>query len=181
MLLVRLATYLCSLPTTALMNTKQEVDNEFDSEAFALNLYKRSVLEAATFPLDKDFVVENLKEITQKDYFKILSYYLNNFPNIYCTTFLLLTMDKYLINFTESDWIELHKSVSSQTAINTLISFYQSYLKVVPSLLLLNSTRFVHDYIYTIDDHDYIHVNDLSINLEKLRSKILGCGFTALN
>jgi hypothetical protein len=157
------------------------VETKKDCQIFALNFYKRSAIESMELPLDKDFVIKNFQNISQHEYEEILIYYINSFPNIFTARFMLLTICDYLIHLDLLGWVKLHQSLSNVAAANTLVSFYRSYLCLMPNSEVLTVSPVFSDYIYENDDVDFIENNHLENDIKMLRKKMLSLGFISEN
>lgn len=155
--------------------------NNFNYQKFAKDFYNKSSEEASNHPLDMVFMSENFINISKEDFINILIYNINNFPNIYVARFLLLSISNYLIYFDTIDWINLHKSMSKKYSINTLMSFYISYLKLKPSMEILELAKLDYDYIYENDEEDFIENNSLEMSINELRTNMLSIGFVPLS
>jgi len=140
---------------------------------FALNFYQKSILESVNYPLDKDFFECNFEKENQKDFIEIFIYNLNNLPNTYNIRFILLTID-YLVLFDKLDWIYIYESLENESAINTLSSFYESYLLLIPNKNILNN-KINCSYIYSIDEDGFIN-NDMKKKIDNLKNRIIALG-----
>lgn len=139
----------------------------------AMDFYTQASEECNDLPLDREFVSENLLDLTQQEFVDVLIYSLNYLPNIYVTRLMLLTIKNYLFNFTSLDWVRLHKSLTNIYGINTIFSFYQSYLLLYPNTEILTNSISKPDYIYLNDEGDFIEENFLQEDIEQLRNKML--------
>lgn len=139
----------------------------------AIDFYKRASEECDDLPLDREFVLKNLLSLTQQEFMDVLVYSINYLPNIYVTRLMLLTIKSYLLNFTSLDWVHLHKSLTNIYSINTIFSFYQSYLLLYPNNEILDNSIFKPDYIYLNDEDDFIEENFLQEDIKELRVKML--------
>jgi hypothetical protein len=142
----------------------------------AMDFYKRASEECNDLPLDREFVLKNLVNLRQQEFMDVLVHSINNLPNIYVTRLMLLTINNYLLNFTSLDWVHLHKSVTNIYGINTIFSFYKSYLLLYPNDEILTNSIFKPDYIYLNDEDDFIEENFLRKDIKRLREKMLNLG-----
>ena len=149
----------------------------FNSQKFAIDFCKRAGQESADFPLDLCFFNENFQDINSKEYMEVLIYSLNNLPNLYVVRFILLSIKKYMINFDKSDWESLNSSLESNSAINTLMSFYQYYLRLKLSNEVSFKKSLSFDYLYEKDEEDFIRENNLNNQIDLLREKMILQGF----
>jgi hypothetical protein len=158
------------------------MENKKNISQYASGLYNQSIIESEDFPLDKDYLLKKLDNIQLSDYRDFLVYNLNNLPPVYNIRFMLLTIDRYMIYLNELDWIYIHKSLLNRGAVNTIVSYYNSYLGLSPNQILLIETKFNNTiYIYEKDDDDFIERNYLQNSVMNLRTKMLKTVFFDIN
>ncbi len=152
------------------------MENNKNYEEFALEFYEKAMMYSYTYPVDKFFIDDNLGTLKKNEYLEILIFSINNLPNIYVSKFMLLTLD-FLILFDMQDWEYLYKKIANIPSHNTIISFFVSYLNLLPSADLLKMTSFKYDYIYEKDDDYFIEDNCLNSQLEYLQTRLLSLNF----
>jgi len=149
-----------------------------DVEKYAMDMFYESSIYSKNLPIDVDYVRQKVENISKENIINLIIYNLNNFPNIYSNRFILCVID-YLILFNLDDWINISNKLENKNAVNTFISFFYSYIGVLPNQNFIKkiSNKLEYDYLYENDDEDFINDYSLQEFIIKLRYQMLSLDF----